>query len=149
MSKIGTILKDVAKPFVWIGKKVVDLPKALNKLIVLSADAKQIASDAASEVIAVATDVGDLVKATAEDDGKTLAAFGVFLEDTEHAIASGLTDVAADAAVLQAVATLFGTLKGSNYVDVFAAIAKVIADGKSMTSVVIADFEKLGADVVA
>lgn len=147
MSKLGTIFKDIAKPFVWVGKEIADLPAALNKLIVLSGDAKVIASDAANEVITVSIDVGDLVEAVGKDDGKSLQAIETLLADVPAAIADKGVSFTEDAAIITALETFFASINGTNYVDVLAAISKIIADGKSMTAVVIQDFKKLEADV--
>ncbi len=147
--KIGTIFKDIAKPFVWIGKEIINLPKALNKLITLSGDAKNIASDAANEVITVATDVGALVAAVQKDDGASLLAIEAFIAATTKAIADKGINVTEDATVISAAEQFFASINGTNYVDVLAAIAKIIADGKSMTATVIADFKKLETDATS
>lgn len=149
MSKIGTIFKDIVKPFAWVGKEIVNLPKALDKLITLSNDAKEIASDAAAEVIAVSTDVGNLVAAVEKDDGASLQAIEELLSSSGQAIADKGINFVEDAAAVAAAEKFFATINGTNYADVLLALAKVIADGKSMTSVVIQDFKKLGADVTA
>lgn len=149
MSKLGTIFKYIAKPFVWIGDELDNLPKALNKLITLSSDAKDIASDAATEVIEVSTDVGTLVVAAGKDDGASLQAIETLLKDVGPAIAAKGTDWQSDVAIIQAIEAFFASVNGTNYVDVLAAIAKIIADGKSMTTTVIQDFKKLETDATS
>ena len=136
---IGTGIKDV----------FVGFPKAIAKLITLSEDAKTIDSAAASEVIAVSTDVAALVTAVGKDDGASLQAIETLLANVGTAVEAKGLNFTADAAIVGAVETFFATINGTNYVDVLAAIAKIITDGKSMTSTVIADFKKLEADATS
>lgn len=134
----------------WVGeeaeKLVVDVPKALDKLIVLSDDAKKIASDADTQVILVFGDVSSLVSAVAKDDGASLQAIAALITAGETAIAADGLDVPDDAAVLAAASVFFKSINGTNYADVLKAIAKLINDGKTSVSVVIQDFKKLGTD---
>ncbi len=51
--------------------------------------------------------------------------------------------------MITAVEQFFASISGTNYVDVLSAVAKVITDGKSMTSTVVADFKKLEADATS
>jgi len=140
---LGTFFKDIGK---GLEDVIVGFPKAITKLIVLSKDAESIASDAANEVITVSTDVAGLVSAVAKDDGASLQAIEAFIAATSSAIAAKGLNFTEDAAVISAVEAFFATMNGTNYVDVIAAIAKVITDGKTMTATVIADFKKLETD---
>ena len=148
---MSNVFVKVGKGLEWVGKEiaslVTDVPKALSKLITLSDDAKAIASDAGTEVIALTTDVTALVVAVAKDDGASLQAISALITAVEAAGAAELLNPAADAAVLAAVSAFCKTINTSNYQDVLTAIAKVIADGKSLSEVVIADVKKLVADV--
>ena len=72
---LGTFFKDIGK---GIKEVFTGFPKAVAKLITLSDDAKQIASDAANEVITVASDVEQLIAAVAKDDGASLQAIEQF-----------------------------------------------------------------------
>jgi hypothetical protein len=147
---IGTIFKDIGKSAVWIGKEaeelVVDVPKALSKLITLSGDAKIIASDAGNEVITLSGDVTALVAAVGKDDGASLQAIEALIVAGGTAVKGDGLIVADDVAVFAAAQTFFKSLNGTNYSDVLTAISKIIADGKRLSSTVIADFEKLEAD---
>lgn len=140
---LGTFFKDIGK---GLEDVIVGFPKAITKLIVLSKDAESIASDAANEVITVSTDVAGLVSAVAKDDGASLQAIEALIAATSSAIAAKGLNFTEDAAVISAVEAFFATMNGTNYVDVIAAIAKVITDGKTMTATVIADFKKLETD---
>lgn len=140
---LGTFFKDIGK---GLEDVIVGFPKAVTKLIVLSKDAESIASDAANEVITVSTDVAGLVSAVAKDDGASLQAIEALIAATSSAIAAKGLNFTEDAAVISAVEAFFATMNGTNYVDVIAAIAKVITDGKTMTATVIADFKKLETD---
>lgn len=144
---VGTFFKDIGKGILWIPEHLTSLPKALNKLITLSDDAKEIASDAAKEVITVSTDVGELVAAVQKDGGASLQAIETLIAAGGKAISDKGLNFVEDAAVVTAVETFFATINGTNYADVLAAVAKVITDGKSMTATVVADFKKLASDV--
>jgi hypothetical protein len=150
---LKNVFSGIAKAGKWVGLHVeeifTDLPKALSKLIVLSDDAKDIASSAANEVIQVSTDVGALVAAVAKDDGASLAAIALFLQNAEGAIAAKGLNFTEDGAVITAIEQFFASINGTNYADVFTALAKTISDGKSMTTTVIADFKKLEADATS
>ncbi len=82
---IGGFFKDIGK---GIEKVFVSFPQALSKLIVLSDDAKDIASAAASEVITVSNDVCSLVAAVGKDDGASLKAIEALLTASGQAIAA-------------------------------------------------------------
>lgn len=150
---MSNVFTKIGKGIKWTGEEllhlVTDVPKALSKLIVLSDDAKAIASDADKEVILVFGDVTALVAAVAKDDGASLQAIATLISAGGSAIAAGGTNIPDDAAVLAAASTFFKSINGTNYADVLAAIAKLISDGKTSTAVVIQDFKKLGADATS
>jgi hypothetical protein len=131
----------------WFGKEVAhlvtDVPAALGKLITLSQDGEKVASDAGNEVITMATDVTALVAAVAKDDGASLQAIEALITSGGAAIGARGLNATEDAAVLAAVEAFFKSINGTNYADVLTAIAKVIADGKSLSKTVIGDVEKL------
>ena len=143
---LGNFFKDIGK---GIKDVIVGFPAAITKLITLSKDAEAIASQAANEVIQVSTDVAQLVSAVAKDDGASLKAFEALVADAGSAISAKGLNFTADASIVAAVETFFATINGTNYVDVIAAIAKLINDGKTMTATVIADVKKLETDATA
>lgn len=150
---MSNVFVKIGQGIKWVGKEaeklVVEVPKALGKLITLSDDAKNIASDAGNEVITLAGDVTALVAAVGKDDGASLQAIENLINAGEAAGAAELLNPVADAAVLAAATVFFKTINTTNYADVLKAIAKVIQDGKSLSSVVITDFKKLGTDATS
>jgi hypothetical protein len=125
-----------------IGKGLADLPKVIK----LTEDAEEAAKDALPQTLAVITDAGNLVAASAKDSGKFLVSLATLTAAITAAVASKALNVTADTAVVAAFEAFCADFNTANVQDVITAWDKLASDTKTLDSTVVAALKKMEAD---
>jgi hypothetical protein len=121
----------------------------LPKLITLTEDAENVATNALPEVMTLVQDSGVLVAATVKDGGAFLASFAELSAAIAAAIAAKAVNITADAAVVTAFENFCSLFNEANVSDILAAWAQITTDVKTLDTTMIAALQKMEADAKA
>lgn len=143
------IFTEIGKGFEWVGKEIGKLFCDLPKLLRLTEDAEQAATNVLPETIAVIEDAGALAAATVKDSGVFLASLAGLSAAIAKAYADKALNLSEDVAVVTAFENFCKAFTSTNVADILSAWHKLATDTKMLDETVIATLKKLEADVVA
>lgn len=143
---MANIFQKIAAGLEWFGKEIGKGIAQLPKIIRLTEDAEQAAQNAIPEVLAVITDAGELVKASAKDSGVFLTSLSALSAAVSSAIAAKALNIAADEAVAAAFEAFVKDFNAANVQDVITAWDKLATDTKALDATVLAALEKIKKD---
>lgn len=146
---IATAFEDVGKGVLWVGKEIGKGFSSIPKLITLTDDAKQIASDAVPKVLDVLDAGKDLANSTAQDGSLFLLDVTALGGAIVAAAGKSGADLVADSAVLAAVEKLVSDFKADNVKDILASWQKILAAVHALNATVESDLKKLESDATA
>lgn len=140
------IFSKIAAGLEWFGKEIGKGIAQLPKIIRLTEDAEQAAQNAIPEVLAVVTDAGELVKASAKDGGVFLTSLAALSAAVSTAIAAKALNISADEAVAAAFEAFVKDFNAANVQDVITAWDKLATDTKALDATVLAALEQIKKD---
>ena len=140
------ILAKIVGGITWLGKEVVKLSTELPKIITLTDDAENIASDALPKVLAVVDDAKALAVAGVAETGPILTDLAALGAAVALAIAAKGINLTADAGVAAAVEKLVATAQTESYATVVATWHALVTSVAALDETVVADLKKLEAD---
>jgi uncharacterized protein GlcG (DUF336 family) len=144
--KEPNIFQKIASGLAWFGKEIGKGIAFVPKLIVLADDVKDAAQEALPLAIAVITDAGNLIAATAKDGGKFLVALSSLAAALTVAVANKALNVSADTAVVAAFENFCADFNTANVQDILTAWHQLATDVAKLDSTVLGVLDKLKAD---
>jgi hypothetical protein len=145
---VANIFSDVVKGFGWLGKKIVGVPSAVDRVIAVTKDVEADAGTLLPELVTVIGDVETLTTAIVKDGGTAFSALRRLSEVVLAAYAAKGLDFSEDALVLTEFKA-FGTaaMAHGTWLDVIAAEEKTATDFDKLGASATAALKKLEADV--
>lgn len=146
---LSYIFNKIAAGICWLPKEIGKGFSKLGRLVTVTDDAKQIASDVLPKLLNTLDFVRQLVTATIKDGGAFLAALTAVGTSVAAAVEAGVTNIVADEAVLVAFKNLIGIINQTHIADILSAWKGLVNAAQELDATAEADLKKLGADVVS
>lgn len=144
---LSYIFNKIAAGICWLPKEIGKGFSKLTRLITVTNDAKQLASDVLPKLLNTLDFVRQLVTATIKDGGAFLAAITGLGTAVAAAVEAGITNIAADEAVVVAVKNLIGIINQAHIADILSAWRGLVNAAHELDATAEADLKKLDADV--
>jgi len=129
----------------WLGKVIGEGFSFIPRLITYTEEAKQVASDALTGLVALLDAVGKFVSATAKDGAPFLTAQMGLGADVAKAVAASGLNVMEDEAVLADLKAIVKEFTDGGAADILAAWHALVEAAHSLNQTVLADVKKLAS----
>jgi len=146
---LSYIFNKIAAGLCWLPKEIGKGFSKLTRLITVTDDAKQMASDVLPKLLNTLEFVRQLVTASIKDGGAFIAALTTLGTSVAAAAEAGVTNLAADEAVVVAIKNLIGLINQTHIADILAAWKGLVNAAQELDATAEADLKKLEADVVS
>jgi hypothetical protein len=145
---MANIFSEVVKGFEWLGKKIVDVPGAISRVITITDDVEADSKTLLPEVATLVGDVGVLTSAIVKDGGTAFTALRLLSVSVLAAYAAKGVNFTEDVAVLTTLKA-FGeaVMAHGTWLDVVEAGEKTAVDFDKLGVSAEAALKKLEADV--
>ena len=146
---LSYIFNKIAAGLCWLPKEIGKGFSKLTRLITVTDDAKQMASDVLPKLLNTLDFVRQLVTASIKDGGAFIAALTALGTSVAAAAEAGVTNLAADEAVVVAIKNLIGLINQTHIADILAAWKGLVNAAHELDATAEADLKNLEADVVS